>query len=133
MKIDVEQFQESLPECEDYLLRSYINCAQAELDLRAKREFESAKTALKNCSKPQLLSLLSDLGIELPAAPSFKKRVRKNPLPYGWKPYVWQDQQYHVPPFSIWSCSNRVWVRKPVGCKVCRPMPDVNNTAPRIC
>jgi hypothetical protein len=25
--------------------------------------------------------------------------VRKNPLPYGWHSYVWQDQQYHVPPF----------------------------------
>lgn len=99
--IDFETFQASLPECEDYLLHSYITLCQAELQTRSERELQQAKNALSKCSKDQLFGMLFELGIELPSQePAEKKlRTRKSILPFGYKEYLTGQGSFFVPKY----------------------------------
>lgn len=100
MSIDIEIFQAELPECEDYLLHSYINVCQAELQTRSERELQQAKNALSKCSKDQLFGVLFELGIEIPPEPAEKKsRIRKSILPFGYKEYLTEQGSFFVPKY----------------------------------
>lgn len=101
MSIDIEIFQAELPECEDYLLHSYINLCQSELQTRSERELQQAKNALSKCSKDQLFGVLFELGIELPTQESAerKPRIRKSVFPFGYKEYFTEQGSFFVPKY----------------------------------
>lgn len=95
---ELEQFEDMLTERTDEAVHDFLRACQNELDSRAQKDLLQAKTTLQKISQQQLLEMLGDLGIELPA--DKKPRARKSRVvPFCYKEFSTNDGKYFVPKY----------------------------------